>query len=122
LYTATESIFFALSCPTIYSSKKLLISLGEGTFFKSNGLPSFFLLSNIMSLQTLMHSSHIQTPGPATYILHLDFYHKTNILPFFKSPLYSYYTVVTQLPCLPVYQLILINQFTDSPIDQLTSR
>ena len=80
MYTATDSIFFAASCPTTWLSRKLLISNGLGIEFNSKGIDlwgfstgNFFFTcaelgyfawlssnsSSRISLQRSMHSSQM---------------------------------------------------------------
>src|SRR5438270_13268034 len=66
LWTATERVFFAMSCPMTYWSRDRRISAGLGTRIVDDcrRASSFSSLSRML-LQTLMQLSQIYTPGPA---------------------------------------------------------
>src|SRR6185369_3008785 len=70
LYTATDRIFLACSWPITYSSRIWQISLGVGRS-DLTALPPFSaaLSSRMMSLHSSMHSSQMNTDGPAMSFL-----------------------------------------------------
>src|SRR5512145_2532202 len=66
LYTATDRIFFACSCPITYWSRISRISRGTGRSERAPLPPvSLWLSSRMMSLHSSMHSSQMNTEGPA---------------------------------------------------------
>jgi hypothetical protein len=70
LYTATDRIRFAISWPMTYSSRISQISRGVGSS-DLVALPDLSALvsSRMMSLHSSMHSSQMNTEGPAISFL-----------------------------------------------------